>query len=306
MATKQTNAEAAELLLREHDTTLLSALSLLPQPLSFSRLTTSSTAGDLFGSVSASDVLAELKEFGIRVEESNAGFEEKEGVEKGRVKSLGEFVCEFALFALSYAWCMRGKLTNPRPKQSMSSSRHWMRRSRSLCRSSRRRLPRSRAWSDRWNYWVCILGEVEAGEGSPRFLLILRLFSFPSTTRRDDETTSRRRLILSLPMYSSALPRFLQLKARFPSSPLPSHLPPPLPPQSAQHHQHFSSSSPASRGRKERPRRSWRACAWERANQERKGVRYQGDEMRRERGGRREELTSLSRLSNPGSSHSLD
>ncbi|ORY82305.1 hypothetical protein BCR35DRAFT_303679 [Leucosporidium creatinivorum] len=94
------SAEAAAAESLSHDSSLLTALQLLPQPLTFTRLTTATTNADLFGSVSASDVLTELKEFGIRVEEGNAAFGEKEGVEKGRVKSLGDFVFNVQLKAL--------------------------------------------------------------------------------------------------------------------------------------------------------------------------------------------------------------
>lgn len=77
---------------------LVASLSLLPQPLIFSRLTHSSSgshgAKELFGSVSVGDVLAELKDFGIRLEENQCSFIEEEGIQNGRVKSLGKFACE--------------------------------------------------------------------------------------------------------------------------------------------------------------------------------------------------------------------
>jgi hypothetical protein len=79
---------------------LASSLALLPQPLIFSRLThvssssSSPRSSELFGSVSVADVVAVLKEFGIRVEEGQCAFANAEGVEKGRVKALGQFTCE--------------------------------------------------------------------------------------------------------------------------------------------------------------------------------------------------------------------
>jgi ribosomal protein L9 len=80
---------------------LLSALSLLPLPLTFHRLTNASS-NDLFGSVSIGDVVAAAKEFGVRIEETQGAFEEKDGVEKGRVKSLGEFTCEFSFGVIEH------------------------------------------------------------------------------------------------------------------------------------------------------------------------------------------------------------
>ncbi|GAA5918407.1 hypothetical protein JCM6882_008330 [Rhodosporidiobolus microsporus] len=78
---------------RAAEESLLGSLALLPQPLPFKRLTTSPTSSDLFGSVSASDVLATLKEQNVNLDAHvGAAFREQDGVEKGRVKRLGEFV----------------------------------------------------------------------------------------------------------------------------------------------------------------------------------------------------------------------
>ncbi|GAA5834076.1 hypothetical protein JCM11251_003612 [Rhodosporidiobolus azoricus] len=90
---------------RSAEESLLGSLALLPQPLPFKRLTTSPTSTDLFGSVSASDVLATLKEHEVNLDAHvGAGFREQEGVEKGRVKRLGEFVFEvpFKVLESSY------------------------------------------------------------------------------------------------------------------------------------------------------------------------------------------------------------
>ncbi|GAA5855808.1 hypothetical protein JCM8547_000364 [Rhodosporidiobolus lusitaniae] len=76
---------------RKAELSLLDNLSGLPQPLTFSRLTTSPTSSDLFGSVSAVDVISLLREKDIHLDASQAAFVEQKGVEKGRVKVLGEF-----------------------------------------------------------------------------------------------------------------------------------------------------------------------------------------------------------------------
>ncbi|GAA5967014.1 hypothetical protein JCM11641_000415 [Rhodosporidiobolus odoratus] len=79
---------------RSAEQTLYASLTLLDQPLPFNRLTTSPTSVDLFGSVSAADVLAALKEREVHLEAGQGAFAEQEGVEKGRVKRLGEFTFE--------------------------------------------------------------------------------------------------------------------------------------------------------------------------------------------------------------------
>lgn len=86
---------------RASDAALLQSLSLLPLPLTFYRRTTGTTSTDLFGSVTATDVVAAVREYGIVLEESQGGFA---GVEKGRVKSLGTFECELILRACCAGW----------------------------------------------------------------------------------------------------------------------------------------------------------------------------------------------------------
>lgn len=66
----------------------------MPQPLVFHRRTKSSTR-ELFGSVTAADVVSTAREFGIGLEETQGNFDETEGIEKGRVKNLGHFSCEW-------------------------------------------------------------------------------------------------------------------------------------------------------------------------------------------------------------------
>ncbi|GAA6060252.1 hypothetical protein JCM10212_003492 [Sporobolomyces blumeae] len=76
---------------RTVEQTLLASLSSVAQPLVFSRLTTSSTSSDLFGSVSVQDVVHELRERDVRIEDAAGAFEAGDGVEKGRVKKTGTF-----------------------------------------------------------------------------------------------------------------------------------------------------------------------------------------------------------------------
>lgn len=80
--------------LRIAEQSLLDSLSSVPQPLEFSRLTTSSTSSDLFGSVSVSDVITALRERDLKIEEGMGSFAAGEGIEKGRVKKTGTFDCE--------------------------------------------------------------------------------------------------------------------------------------------------------------------------------------------------------------------
>ncbi|GAA6051967.1 hypothetical protein JCM3770_002988 [Rhodotorula araucariae] len=90
---------------RAADRALASSLSSLAPPsapLAFTRLTTSPTSSDLFGSVSVSDVIAALRDRGVQgVQEGMAGFAEgQDGVQNGRVKRTGAFVFEVELKAL--------------------------------------------------------------------------------------------------------------------------------------------------------------------------------------------------------------
>ncbi|GAA5898295.1 hypothetical protein JCM8208_006935 [Rhodotorula glutinis] len=95
----------------------LSTLAPLSNPLVFTRLTTSSTSSDLFGSVSVADVLSSLRDRGVEGLSSSSGgaagggaggegaqgqfkFAEQEGVQNGRVKQVGQFVFEVELRAL--------------------------------------------------------------------------------------------------------------------------------------------------------------------------------------------------------------
>ncbi|GAA5967827.1 hypothetical protein JCM21900_001783 [Sporobolomyces salmonicolor] len=93
--------------LRASERTLLSALALVPQPLSFTRRTTSATSSDLFGSVSVSDVVAALREQDVRIEESAGTFVAKAGVEKGRVKKVGTFELRIQFRALEETYGLR-------------------------------------------------------------------------------------------------------------------------------------------------------------------------------------------------------
>ncbi|GAA5873984.1 hypothetical protein JCM1840_006110 [Sporobolomyces johnsonii] len=89
--------EGPQAALRAAEETLRSALELLPQPVSFTRRTTSATSSDLFGSVSVADVVAALREGDVRVEESACAFAKQDGVENGRIKKVGtfEFLIQF-------------------------------------------------------------------------------------------------------------------------------------------------------------------------------------------------------------------
>ncbi|GAA5843029.1 hypothetical protein JCM3766R1_001668 [Sporobolomyces carnicolor] len=72
---------------------LLDSLAAVAHPISFSRLTTSSTSHDLFGSVSVSDVAQLLRDkHNVKLFEDGMGhFGDRDGVEKGRVKKTGTF-----------------------------------------------------------------------------------------------------------------------------------------------------------------------------------------------------------------------
>lgn len=75
--------------------------SLPPSALTFTRLTTSPTSHDLFGSVSVSDVITVLRDSGVvaavqaggtGLTEANCYFDEaQDGVVRGRVKQTGVF-----------------------------------------------------------------------------------------------------------------------------------------------------------------------------------------------------------------------
>ncbi|BGP46644.1 hypothetical protein JCM10450v2_002492 [Rhodotorula kratochvilovae] len=86
---------------RALETSLSSAVS-PAAPLVFTRLTTSPTSSDLFGSVSVSDVLAVLRDRGVQgLHEGMGAFAEgQDGVQNGRVKRIGAFVFEVELKAL--------------------------------------------------------------------------------------------------------------------------------------------------------------------------------------------------------------
>lgn len=101
---------------RASERALLSSLTTLAapsSPLVFTRLTTSPTSSDLFGSVSTADVVSALRDRGV-VAAANAGdaasgsgspiqgaFREgQDGVLNGRVKRVGEFVFEVELKTL--------------------------------------------------------------------------------------------------------------------------------------------------------------------------------------------------------------
>ncbi|GAA5946934.1 hypothetical protein JCM3765_002083 [Sporobolomyces pararoseus] len=96
--------EAVEDPIRIAEQSLLDSLSSATQPLEFSRLTTSSTSSDLFGSVSVSDVITALRERDLKIEDGMGSFAEGEGIEKGRVKKTGtfDFVINFRSLGQSY------------------------------------------------------------------------------------------------------------------------------------------------------------------------------------------------------------
>ncbi|GJN87336.1 hypothetical protein Rhopal_000285-T1 [Rhodotorula paludigena] len=91
-------ARATEQALADSLATLVPSTS----PLSFTRLTNSPTSSDLFGSVSAADVFAALRDRGVQgVAEGMGAFAEgQEGVLNGRIKRTGEFAFEVELKAL--------------------------------------------------------------------------------------------------------------------------------------------------------------------------------------------------------------
>lgn len=81
---------------------MFASISFLP-PIPFARRTIAAgaTEGPIHGSVSAADVVAAVRDFGITLEESvvgGMGFAEGQpGVEKGRVKATGVYDCESRL-----------------------------------------------------------------------------------------------------------------------------------------------------------------------------------------------------------------
>ncbi|GAA5881387.1 hypothetical protein JCM16303_000157 [Sporobolomyces ruberrimus] len=96
--------QAVEDPIRIVEQSLLDSLATVPQPLEFSRLTTSSASSDLFGSVSVSDVIQALREQDIKIEEGMGSFGESDGIEKGRVKKTGtfDFIVTFRTLDQSY------------------------------------------------------------------------------------------------------------------------------------------------------------------------------------------------------------
>ncbi|BGP14501.1 hypothetical protein JCM10213_003087 [Rhodosporidiobolus nylandii] len=92
---------------RSAEQAVFSALALLEQPLPFTRLTTSPTSSDLFGSVSAADVIGLLREKDVHVEAGQGAFVEQDGVEKGRVKQLGDFTFEVVFKTLDRAYPLK-------------------------------------------------------------------------------------------------------------------------------------------------------------------------------------------------------
>ncbi|KAM0788241.1 hypothetical protein ACM66B_001393 [Microbotryomycetes sp. NB124-2] len=88
---------------------VLQALSLLPQPLTFKRRTHASN--ELFGSVSVQDVLAEVREFGLRLDEAACSFIESAGIEKGRIKRIGDYIFEIQLKGLDKTQLIDIKVT---------------------------------------------------------------------------------------------------------------------------------------------------------------------------------------------------
>ncbi|KAK4050076.1 hypothetical protein OIV83_003646 [Microbotryomycetes sp. JL201] len=78
--------------LQSSEQAILAALSLLPQPLTFKRRTHASD--ELFGSVSVQDVLANVRDFGLRLDEAACSFVESAGIEKGRIKRIGDYIFE--------------------------------------------------------------------------------------------------------------------------------------------------------------------------------------------------------------------
>ncbi|KAM0754941.1 hypothetical protein T439DRAFT_377344 [Meredithblackwellia eburnea MCA 4105] len=93
---------------RKADLDLQSAILLVPSPLVFPRKLLHATeqgaqapsGSEIFGSVSSNDVHKALRSFGIEFKESNGAFVEAEGVEKGKIKTTGEFSFTIQLKAL--------------------------------------------------------------------------------------------------------------------------------------------------------------------------------------------------------------
>lgn len=86
---------------RKIESDLFASLSFLP-PIPFARrtITAGATEGAIHGSVSAGDVVAAVRDFGITLEEtvaSGMGFVEGQpGLEKGRIKATGVYDCKSA------------------------------------------------------------------------------------------------------------------------------------------------------------------------------------------------------------------
>jgi CBS domain containing-hemolysin-like protein len=108
--------ELRQMELREEDIRLKAALQAIP-PMSFSRTALSEGSDNFYGSVSAADIIKKLKDdHGLDVESGEEGFvgvgtlficpllilnghfkgkfEERDGVENGRVKKVGFYSCE--------------------------------------------------------------------------------------------------------------------------------------------------------------------------------------------------------------------
>ncbi|GAA6009437.1 hypothetical protein JCM11491_003556 [Sporobolomyces phaffii] len=97
--------------LRIAEQSLLDSLATVPQPLEFSRLTTSSTSSDLFGSVSIADVTTALRERDIKIEDGMGAFGESEGIENGRVKKTGTFDFVITFRSLDQSYPLQIKVT---------------------------------------------------------------------------------------------------------------------------------------------------------------------------------------------------
>lgn len=55
------------------------------------------TNNEIFGSVSVNDVIGKIAEYGVLLDETSGAIEHSEGVDKGRIKSVGKYTCKFGL-----------------------------------------------------------------------------------------------------------------------------------------------------------------------------------------------------------------
>ena len=55
-------------------------------------------ANQIFGSVAESEVLKQMKVFGVTLDEGMGAFAEGPGIEKGRIKAVGKYRCTFFAF----------------------------------------------------------------------------------------------------------------------------------------------------------------------------------------------------------------